>query len=414
MKPHVENAPGLIWREKENGWTAVWRARDDIIKLGFRPKNETLWSGHEPTETEAAYIADYCRRLQDEMLAFGRGHQPQINAFDGTLKSLINCYQTDPASPFHKKRFGSRQSQTYNQARLMRDYGHEELIDINARLFLQWHKAWLGPEGKKVSMGHAFIAELRMLFSFGATLLEDRECERLSGVLHKMRFENTKARVSILTAEMATAFRKHAHARGWNYMALGQAIQFDLMLRQKDVIGEWLPLSEQGVSDTIWKGKKWLSGIRWEYIDQSLILRHTTSKRQKEIEVDLKLAPMVMAELSDLVRVPIAQLTRAHLPATGPVVLCELTAQPWLSTEYRRKWRIVAELAGIPESVKNMDSRAGAISEATDAGADLEHIRHAATHSDIGMTQRYSRAAKGKVENVMQLRLQHRNKPKTE
>jgi len=60
-----------------------------------------------------------------------------------------------------------------------------------------------------------------------------------------------------------------------------------------------------------------------------------------------------------------------------------------------------------------MDSRAGAISEATDAGADLEHVRHAATHSDIAMTQRYSRGSVEKVENVQRLRTKHRNKGET-
>lgn len=416
MKPHVEDAPGLIWREKENGggWTAMWRARDDIIKLGFRPKNMTLWSGIEPNETERAFIADNCRRLQDEMLAFGRGYEPKINKFDGTLRTLINCYQTDPDSPFQKKRFGTRKCQLDNQRRLANDFGSEDLADINARLLLKWHRGWMGPEGKKVAMAHCFIAELRMLFTFGSTLLEDRECERLSGVLHSMRFEMPKPRVSTLTAEMAIAHRAKAHYRGWNYMALAQAFQFDLMLRQKDVIGEWVPITEPGISDVIWGPNKWISGIRWEYIDSNFILKHVTSKRQKEIEVDLKLAPMVMDELADLAEVPLAQLTRAHLPKSGPVILCEITGYPYLAIEFRRKWRVVAELAGIPKSVKNMDSRAGAISEATDAGADLEHVRHAATHSDTKMTSRYSRQATNKIQNVMQLRVQHRNKPKTE
>jgi hypothetical protein len=53
----------------------------------------------EPNETEAAYIAHECQRLQDEMLVFGRGGLPTSSVsyvFDGTLKALVNCYQTDP------------------------------------------------------------------------------------------------------------------------------------------------------------------------------------------------------------------------------------------------------------------------------------------------------------------------------
>jgi hypothetical protein len=57
-----------------------------------------------------------------------------------------------------------------------------------------------------------------------------------------------------------------------------------------------------------------------------------------------------------------------------------------------------------------MDSRAGAISEATDAGIDIEHVRQAATHGDISMTQRYSRNGAEKTANVLRQRAAYRKK----
>ncbi|MGE3992558.1 MAG: hypothetical protein AB7F49_32100, partial [Pseudorhodoplanes sp.] len=125
----------------------------------------------------------------------------------------------------------------------------------------------------------------------------------------------------------------------------------------------------------------------------------------KPIEVGLRDAPMVMDELTT--QFP------AGLPASGPVIVYEKTGRPWNQTYFRQAWRGLANDCGIPKSVRNMDSRAGAITEATDAGADLEHVRHAATHSDIGMTQRYSRGDAGKTANVMRLRSEHRNKTRT-
>jgi site-specific recombinase XerD len=181
-------------------------------------------------------------------------------------------------------------------------------------------------------------------------------------------------------------------------IALAQAFQFELMLRQKDVIGEWVPIREPGISDVQADGLKWLRGIRWEEIDQNMVLRHLTSKRQKMIEVSLRNAPMVIEEMALL----------GAQPANGPIIVSEWDRLPWTGPEFRRWWRIVAEAAGVPKEVRNMDSRAGAISEATDAGADLEHVRHAATHSNISMTQRYSRGAEGKIENVQKLRAEHR------
>ncbi|KMO18027.1 hypothetical protein [Methylobacterium platani] len=68
----------------------------------------------------------------------------------------------------------------------------------------------------------------------------------------------------------------------------------------------------------------------------------------------------------------------------------------------------MARAAGIPSHIWNMDARAGAITEAEDAGADLDHIRLAAAHSQAATTQRYSRGAVGKSRRVAELRLAHR------
>ncbi|WP_336490974.1 hypothetical protein [Methylobacterium nigriterrae] len=68
----------------------------------------------------------------------------------------------------------------------------------------------------------------------------------------------------------------------------------------------------------------------------------------------------------------------------------------------------MARAAGIPNQVWNMDARAGAITEAEDAGAHLDHIRSAAAHSQTSTTQRYSRDALGKSRRVAEMRLAYR------
>lgn len=403
-RPRIENAPGLTWRRQKEGWEALWRARSDIVAKGFRPKNQRVWIGESLTETAKNEIADACRRLQDEMLVFGRGQIMETNAFDGTLKSLIQCYQTDPDSSYHKKRFLVRRNHTALLKRMIDRHGHEDLCDINARGLLAWHKEW-SHGGEKIAIAHAFVGHLRTVFAFGATILESAECERLCGIMNKMRFPAPKPRTERLTADQAEDVIRKAHERGWHSIALAQAFQFEFLLRQKDVVGEWIPTSEAGVSDVVHAGEKWLRGIRWSEINENLVLKHSTSKREKELIVDLKLAPMILREL---------EIFGGELPSSGPIIICEATGRPYRNSEFRRKWRIIADLAGIPKAVKNMDSRAGAISEASDAGAPMEHIRHAATHSDIAMTQRYSRGSEGKIANVQTLRVEHRNKGKTD
>lgn len=418
--PRITDAPGHIWRKHARGWECRWQARTDLVAKGFTPKSKQLFVGEEPTETEIAFIQDTCRRLQDEMLIFGRGDLPVVSQFDGSLRSLINCYQTDPDSSYHKLRFGVRENTDRLLRRLAAERGDEDLGDINGRTILAWHKVWTD-NGKKISMGAAFVGQIRTLFSFGASILESSECDRLCTLMSRQRFEGTRSRKVSLSAEQADAVRYKARLHfGWPSLSLAQAFQFECTLRQRDVIGEWVPLSEPGVSSVISNGKKWLRGITWQEIDENMILRHVTSKKQKETEVDLKLAPMVLEELRELLggQPVIDEVTkkpnRHLLPASGPIVICEINGWPWTAAEYRRKWRKVAKECGIPNNVWNMDSRSGAISEAIAAGVPLEMVRHAATHSDIAQTQQYDRVQAKATAKVMKARIENRNKRETE
>ena len=133
---------------------------------------------------------------------------------------------------------------------------------------------------------------------------------------------------------------------GLHSIARAQALQFDCRLKQRDVIGEWVPLSEPGDSYVTWEGRKWLRGIRWEEIDANRVLRHIASWGQKEIEIDLKEAPMVMQEFGD-----------GEWPKRGPVITAEATGKPWVGVEFRRMWRTVARAVGVPDDVKNMHVR---------------------------------------------------------
>jgi hypothetical protein len=396
--PKLEQpAPGLVWRKrlKVNEWVATWLARTDIIKRGYTPRSIELWSGAELDQKQADDIAQRCQHQQFDMLTWGRElpppEKPLPDYFTGDLASLIHCYRTDADSPYQKNRFHVRKHRDGMLRRIGQRYGEVKLPDIKARLLLAWHKDWTD-DGVKLATGSAYIGQLRALFSFGATLLEDPDCERLCGVMHKMRFQGTKARGVSLTAEYADMVRTTAHENfGWHMIALGQAFQFECTLRQKDVIGEYVPISEPGVSAIIVGKQKWLRGIVWTEIDESLVLRHITSKKQKLTEVDLKLAPMVMDELQRLAGdeplIVVNEITkkvtvnRHLLPASGPVCYCDTNGLPWSGNEYRRKWRLVAREAGVPDNVWSMDSRSGAISEAIASGAPMEFVhtpRHVA------------------------------------
>jgi len=401
----VKSAPGLKWKKRDNGvFEGRWQCRSDIVAKGYKIKSVKLWSGvGDPTLEEWDFIADTCDQLQQEMLVWNRGGLPTMAAFNGTLSGLIYCYRNDPDSNFRKRedrgglRYASRIHYDALMSMIEREHGAEGVAEIKGRTIQHWYDEW---STRSLATAHAKIKMLRTLFSFGTAFLEDEHCARISAVLSKMKFQMPPARNERLTADQANLIRTKAWEMGRPSIALAQAFQFELMLRQKDVIGEWVPIEEPGMSDiTDGTGLKWLRGIRWEEIDQNMTLTHVTSKRQKKITVSLLNAPMVMEELALVER-----------KASGSIIVSEFDKLPWTAIEFRRWWRQVADACGIPREVRNMDSRAGAITEASDAGADLEHIRHAATHSNISMTQRYSRGAEGKIAEVQKLR----NKARTE
>lgn len=320
------------------------------------------------------------------------------------LSALIQAYQTDPDSPYQTNRYHTRVWRDGKLRQIGERHGAVELSAIRGRTLKAWHKEW-ACDGEHLPNAGAMIGQLRALFSFGATMIEDPECERLCGALHLMRFKGTKAREVALTVDQANAIRAKAHEMGMASIGLGQAFQWEGTLRQRDAIGEYVPLAEPGISAVTWNGKKWLRGVVWQEIDENLILRHVTSKKQKEVVIDLKLAPMVMEDLARF------GTDRASMPASGPVVINELNGRPWSANEYRRKWRIIARACGILDNVRNMDIRSGAISEGIMAGASLEMVRHAATHSDISQTADYDRNQAQATAEVMRLRVVSRTKP---
>ncbi|WP_334521790.1 hypothetical protein [Bradyrhizobium sp. AZCC 2230] len=175
-----------------------------------------------------------------------------------------------------------------------------------------------------------------------------------------MRFARPASRRKTLSAEQAKLIRSKAREFGWDSIALAQAFQFDLHLNQKAVVGEWVPMSESEPSDVTHtregREEKWVSGLRWSALDDALVLRLSGSRRAGDLQFELKNAPMVMEELAIYSEVLVEEITRAHLPSGGPIILNEQTAFPWSTAEFRRKWRLVANQSGIPKHLTNMDS----------------------------------------------------------
>lgn len=324
-----------------------------------QPANEAIEQKKARLARQAEAIARELAELEDieRLTALAAKHNlvvsvapapPKEGDRVGTLADLIDRYRTDPRSNYNTLRYKVR----LNYDNVMRriaddvDLGLQQVSDLDAAKVQSAYDRW-SESGTKVAQGHSLFAKLRLLSSYGTTVLNDDACVRFSAVLHKMRIRKPRGGAVPLTEDHAKAIRAKAHEMRLHSIALAQAFQFDLRLKQTDAIGEWVPLSEPGVSDVISEQKgKWIRGLRWEEIDSNLILRHVTSLHQREVVLDLKKALMVREELARL----------GKLPTRGPVIVSETTGEPWAQFEFRRRWRKVADAAGVPSNVKNGSS----------------------------------------------------------
>jgi len=287
-----------------------------------------------------------------------------------TVSSLIDRYVNDKGSPFHGLRFRTREHYLSLIKRINESLGEQKLADLKAEDFERVYEEWIAKSavrgrGDGIAMAHALVTMLRTLVNYGTGFVENTEFLRLSHVLHRIRFKTTKpSKKEGLSDEQVDALGREAHKNKWHSLALAQAIQFYAGLHQRDVIGEWVPVAEPGVSDILDKEYtlKWLRGLRWDDIDKDWILRHVTSRKTEEIEVRLSDFPKVMTEFSKM----------GARQLSGPVIINEDTGLPYVAWEFRRRWRILAKAIGLPEHIKNMNSRRSKNAHSQDAASAAE------------------------------------------
>jgi integrase len=379
----------------------------------------------EPTYEEWEVISSWCEKYQTEMLLWSNGAKTDPQAvFDGTIKSLSTIYQTDEDSPFKNLRYKQRLRYTNRLTVIEAVLGAVRIKSITFRDFKRWHEEFAAPldadDTRHEPRAYDLIEQLRLLFKFGKLALPpDSGCAYLCEILSEMEFTGGQRRRKIwMTHQQASLLCAAAHRRGFHSIALAQAFMIECGLRQKDMIGEWVPRTEPGVTDIFSGGRKWLMGARWEEIDSNMVWKHRLSKsikgnnaimsaeEGKEEEFDLFAFPLIMAELRALS--PNGHVCREAFPASGPIIIYEKTGRPWCTSEFRRQWRLTAREAGIPDAIQNRDSRPGAATEAKLAGAAPQDVQRLLGHAREDTTQIYLREGRETRSRIARLRAEKR------
>jgi hypothetical protein len=414
-KPRGLETPGLAWRPRKDGWTALWLPRSDLVLRGYPKTTQRLWprsstalTPPEPTREEWEEISAACERHQFEMLRWSSGSEKADprSVFDGTIKSLIRLYQTHDKSKFKKLRYQVQIDYARRMRVIEETIGEVRIARITFLDLMRWYEEFEAPHDggrPKKATARLMLKILKQVFLFGKLALpETSGCGKVIEIMRDMAEQRTFAsgrrqRKEYVTYLQAVQHCEASHREGFGSIALAQAFMFECGMRPKDVIGEWVPRSEPGVTRVFNGDSKWLMGARWEEVDENFVWKHRLSKSVPREGImdpetgktelfDLRVFPLVRTELER-----IAPLHRGNFPASGPIIVSEGTGLPWSASRFRDRWREIARKAGIPDNVQNRDSRAGAATESDLAGVPREKVKRFHGHSKEETTAGYQR-----------------------
>jgi hypothetical protein len=392
------NAPGLEIRERGNRREVYWVARKDARKLGYVPRTVRL-HGNPDSLADVQRMAQRCAVLTLEMkqwLADG-GRDPRP-IFDGSLRSLIACYQTDKESPY--RNLGQSTQTVYAEwcGVLEQKFGARRIDRLAGADLRRWFNEVAKPAKPgglpRLSLARKTVRTmLSILLAYGIELGLPA-CLRLAQALERMtltpprhlleEWKRKKPQQQAMTFAHAEAIVEEGLKRGTlrhRSVALGVAAQFELTLAQIDVIGAWERIENprrlpEGA--IVQSNRLWRPGLRYEDFLPDMVLDMRRSKTSKQGIFDIRLYPLFMRALAAVPE------TERH----GPVVIDD-AGLPFFRRHYADLYRELADAAGVPKGVWNMHARHGGATEARQSGVPLEDTSEHLQHSNIQTTKRH-------------------------
>ncbi len=419
--PRRGSKPGFkIGRNGRRYWIASQVMRDP---MGFPDRCIPL-----PADADEAKLAELCRENTARLKAWiveqappaaseARPETVTKTRYDGTVRSASRIYQEHPLSDFHTVKYNTRSTYTSSLKLIEATVGQRLLRNVTIVDVKHWYAQWRKPavEGgaQRMKRAHDAVSMFRTVIRFlGA--LRIPECKLLAEELKLVRFEKAGAREQELNSGHVGAFIRTALELGNKgviprdralYMAIGVAAQFETMLRQKDIIGEWPKHAAdvekavaRGAAHVSHEGEVWVGWFTWENVPGWLWrVRTSKSKYRSAATHDLSRYGLLFPLLE---AVP-------HEQRTGAIVKGE-HGLPMRQSSYGKWFREIARAASIPDEIWNMDARAGAATEAEESGVDLDAIRDAAGHTKATTTLRYIRQRSKKIATVAEARARKR------
>lgn len=376
---------------REAYWYAAKRAAD----AGFQPPTVRL---HGDLESLPAVTAMFnrCNDLWSEMQDWiGRGKVDNRPVYDGTVSSLIRCYQIDPKSPFHDTRYNTQRGYLSWMVPLDRMAGQRRISALTGADLRNWFRETRKPAKKgglpRERLAKAIIQMFRILLAYGGSELGLDDCRNLAQLIDGMEFRKESAEKTIgqptrakkvvmtyLQAEAIVLKGIEVGTRRSQSVALATAAQFEFTISQIDAIGYWMPFQRIEATEglIIRGGKVWRPGLCFEDFESGIL--------------DLARLKTNHGASFDVMEYPLFQLALNAVPEdqrSGPLVTDE-NGDPVRYRVFYGLYRDIADAAGVPKDVWSARARHGGGTEARISGASIEDTTDHLQKSDMEGTRR--------------------------
>jgi hypothetical protein len=409
--PPRSKAPGLKkGRTLADGTTLWYWIASQIVRdpKGFPDHCIPL-----PRHADEARRAELCHEHTARLFAWlDDAAQPDspfgttVTRYDGTVLSACRIYQEHPFSTFKTVKHNTRATYISSLKLIEATVGARLIRNLTVLDVRHWYNEWRRPaatgEPERKDRAHDAVSMFRTVLWF-CTTLRCRDCKQLAEELKAVKFEKGAAREQEMTFAHASAFVRTSLDLGRRgiipagralAMAIGVAAQFELLLRQRDIIGEWAPARPDVPRAVHCDDKMWTGYFTWENIPGwRWRMKTSKSKYRAAAEFDLTSYGLLFPLLE---AVP-------HEERAGAIVKGE-GGLPVRQRSYIKWFRQIARAAGIPDEVWSMDARAGGATEAEEAGAAFDAISDALTHSKKETTLRYIRRRTTRIASVAEAR----------
>lgn len=382
-------APGLSWSKPTN---ARWKCPKKYAEAGYTPRSASL-PGHKDDGKDLDRAA-LCRDLTREMVRWWEAHD-RSGPVSGTWSELFSKYEHDKYSPIHRVKITTKPHYLAQVAKLEKAIGHMLISSLTYEMAMEMKMA-MEDKGRSVSYVTRLFKQFRAVASYGRTLGlpgAERACQILSGI----KLSTPPARSVFPTRDEVEQVVARADELGLRTFACGYLMCFELNLRAIDIRGLWVPADGQG--GFVRNGKRWQDGLTWDMISPDL------STLTKVISKTARSLPE--AYVFDLRQLPDVQKRLAALPsrnAFGPVMVSELTKQPYTSAGWSCIFRRIKRELGLRKELLVMDARAGGLTEASSVVSDPKLLRDAGQHMNIKTTDKYLRGRSDSANRVIELR----------